>query len=549
MKRLGLMLVWLSPVALIAVFAVANPLETGGNFGLIESGGLSSPLSADLDMDSNDLICDDSADDDTKLVCDTDDEISIEINGSEDFLFAVNSFTAQAGSTIWADNRGAAGPNDYWTSNDAIKINDAGTAPSCDATVRGLVWYEEGGAGVADNFQVCKKSSGDAYAYFDVLTAGGISNVVEDLSPQLGAQLDTNNFSITDATGALTFVEPGGVIHFQLDVAEPTVVIYDPDTATSDSTLILGQAGSTSGVFMSNTSGNVLSIKRPDKATWTQVQTGTRNGMDNSDNITSRFTSNGDSDFTVTDDAEIGWDNVATGVAGGHTFMTANTTAAEEFVEFDSTGADGAGIKIGHPDQVTPFNTVTCDAGHGRVMFNNDMGASGSDAIACTRVATSTYQYQSLVDTYAYMNEPEEGGNATATAALSTSWQKLTGTGPTALWTLTDAYGFTYAGDELTIDSNFDDAMTYQIDYDLSFFGTATDVITTGVTIDDLDSGTSVVAGCFASRKLGTTGDVGSMGASCQVTLTSTSIVYTVVKSNTTNAITPVYHNFRIRRL
>jgi hypothetical protein len=60
---------------------------------------------SDLDMGSSSIICDDAdASNDTKIVCDTDDEISIEINGAEDFRFGANVFTVRPGSSVDFDD-------------------------------------------------------------------------------------------------------------------------------------------------------------------------------------------------------------------------------------------------------------------------------------------------------------------------------------------------------------------------------------------------------------------------------------------------------------
>lgn len=40
-----------------------------------------------------------------------------------------------------------------------------GTKPTCDVTVRGLIWYVAGGAGVADTGEMCRKDGADAYAW------------------------------------------------------------------------------------------------------------------------------------------------------------------------------------------------------------------------------------------------------------------------------------------------------------------------------------------------------------------------------------------------
>jgi hypothetical protein len=40
-----------------------------------------------------------------------------------------------------------------------------GTKPTCDSAVRGWLWYTEGGTGVADAVEVCRKSAADTYAW------------------------------------------------------------------------------------------------------------------------------------------------------------------------------------------------------------------------------------------------------------------------------------------------------------------------------------------------------------------------------------------------
>jgi len=49
-------------------------------------------------------------------------------------------------------------------------VADSGTKPTCDATTRGVLWRDEGGAGVADTFEVCAKNSSDTYAWYALAT-------------------------------------------------------------------------------------------------------------------------------------------------------------------------------------------------------------------------------------------------------------------------------------------------------------------------------------------------------------------------------------------
>lgn len=48
---------------------------------------------------------------------------------------------------------------------EGFQLIDPGTQPTCDSGLRGAIWYEAGGAGVADSIEVCAKDSGDSYAW------------------------------------------------------------------------------------------------------------------------------------------------------------------------------------------------------------------------------------------------------------------------------------------------------------------------------------------------------------------------------------------------
>lgn len=46
-----------------------------------------------------------------------------------------------------------------------LDVPDNGTRPTCDVSVRGVLWMDEGGAGVADSLAVCAKDAADSYAW------------------------------------------------------------------------------------------------------------------------------------------------------------------------------------------------------------------------------------------------------------------------------------------------------------------------------------------------------------------------------------------------
>jgi hypothetical protein len=49
--------------------------------------------------------------------------------------------------------------------DDGVRLSTSGSQPTCDASQRGKMWNIEGGAGVADLFQVCQKDASDVYAW------------------------------------------------------------------------------------------------------------------------------------------------------------------------------------------------------------------------------------------------------------------------------------------------------------------------------------------------------------------------------------------------
>lgn len=53
--------------------------------------------------------------------------------------------------------------------NGAIKIADEGSKPACDATTRGTIWMDFGGADVKDTVEVCAKKKKDTYAWMTLI--------------------------------------------------------------------------------------------------------------------------------------------------------------------------------------------------------------------------------------------------------------------------------------------------------------------------------------------------------------------------------------------
>lgn len=51
------------------------------------------------------------------------------------------------------------------TAQGALQLRPVGTRPTCDETRRGMLWFAAGSAGVADQLQVCQKTSSDTYQW------------------------------------------------------------------------------------------------------------------------------------------------------------------------------------------------------------------------------------------------------------------------------------------------------------------------------------------------------------------------------------------------
>jgi len=56
------------------------------------------------------------------------------------------------------------------TFSKAIVLQDGGTKPTCDVTVRGMVWFDAGAGGVADTVEVCGKAAADTYSWVALAT-------------------------------------------------------------------------------------------------------------------------------------------------------------------------------------------------------------------------------------------------------------------------------------------------------------------------------------------------------------------------------------------
>lgn len=166
-------------VILALLTGVAACARSRGRFGSIivqklyvEGGG--------VDMLGNKIDLDD--DNDTSITADTEDQIDIEINGSDDFQFTANTFTVRSGSKVNpenATNAGAvfAGTNSVAytdTANKTMFVIPA-NADIIDWTFDVTTLFDDSTTDVVD----CGTTSGDPDEYVDALdsSAAGVNRM------------------------------------------------------------------------------------------------------------------------------------------------------------------------------------------------------------------------------------------------------------------------------------------------------------------------------------------------------------------------------------
>ena len=87
----------------------------------------------------------------------------------------LDAATATAQTIVAADSTGASQPGAQLNLSGgtggaggepgAVAIVDGGTKPTCAEAIRGSIWYDAGGAGVLDTFEVCRKDASNNYAW------------------------------------------------------------------------------------------------------------------------------------------------------------------------------------------------------------------------------------------------------------------------------------------------------------------------------------------------------------------------------------------------
>lgn len=112
-----------------------------GNDGVIEKG------SGTYVAGPGNIVCDDSdAANDTYFDCGTDDVMKIYVDAAQDFTFAANTFTAEAGSSIYSDNIGSTGGTAIAFKPDRATTAFTMTADSFTATSGSSIYADRYGS-------------------------------------------------------------------------------------------------------------------------------------------------------------------------------------------------------------------------------------------------------------------------------------------------------------------------------------------------------------------------------------------------------------------
>lgn len=131
-----------------------------------------------------------------------------------------------------------------------VELATSGAQPACSATIRGTLWVIQGGAGVADIYEICQKDAADVYAW----TAVGSGSLSDYLyKPGLsGGQIATGG---VDAGDDLVFRSTTNVTKGQV-VFDETTASTSPATGAVRVDGGLGVAGQVSagGALRSDTS-------------------------------------------------------------------------------------------------------------------------------------------------------------------------------------------------------------------------------------------------------------------------------------------------------
>lgn len=126
-----------------------------------------------------------------------------------------------------------------------LTFGPLGTAPAAPDT--GTTYYSESAGGLR---------TWDGGAWVGASGGGGIADLVEDATPQLGGDLDVNDHGITNASGNVVVTAPasGSVV---ITAADPGAVVLTGDAVVTDSLLVGGDLTMSAGDITMSASATV----------------------------------------------------------------------------------------------------------------------------------------------------------------------------------------------------------------------------------------------------------------------------------------------------
>lgn len=124
-----------------------------------------------------------------------------------------------------------------------VELATSGAQPACSATIRGTLWIVQGGAGVADQYQVCKKDAANAYAWQQV-SSGNWSlagNALTVPGTDFIGTTDLQDFVVkTNNIEAVRVLSTGEVIAEEDIKSKTSITVEDPGAGTNTVTVQAG---------------------------------------------------------------------------------------------------------------------------------------------------------------------------------------------------------------------------------------------------------------------------------------------------------------------
>ena len=203
-------------------------------------------------------------------------EITINASGGSGITDVVQDTTPQLGGNL--DVNGYAIVS---ASNGHIDVtpNGTGNIRLTPASGKIVLGASDWPTGMGTNGQVLTTNGSGTLSW--ATSSGGITDVVQDTSPQLGGDLDVNSKAIVSVSNGNIRLEPNGTGNIQLTPASGKITLGALDWPTADGTanqvLKTNGSGTLSWTTISSSSGTVTSVSG----------TGTVNGLSLSGTVTS----------------------------------------------------------------------------------------------------------------------------------------------------------------------------------------------------------------------------------------------------------------------